>query len=97
MIRAFGLPGAGMAWFVRSVIEAMIMCAMAHRYVPDSLRDVRRSGVMVVVALLMLGGAAMVPSLWLRIVVVPAELAVFVALSWRRSGDERNAFAYWAR
>jgi hypothetical protein len=87
------------AWFVRSVIEVIVMSAMAHRYAPDSGRDVARSGVVVAVALLMLGGAAMTPSLGLRLVIVPAELVVFAALSWHwlLSGYERNAFGCWVR
>jgi O-antigen/teichoic acid export membrane protein len=99
MIRRFGIEGAAIAWFIRSMIEAFIMSTMAHRYVPDSGRDVARSGVVVAVALLMLGGAAMVSSLWLRLVIVPAELAIFAVLSWRwlLSGDERDSFACWVR
>ena len=99
MIRRFGIGGAAMAWFIRSVIEVIVMSTMARRYAPDSERDVARSGVVVAVALLMLGVAAMTPSLGLRLVIVPAELAVFAALSWRwlLSRDERNAFGCWVR
>ena len=99
MIRRFGIGGAAMAWFIRSVIEVIVISIMAHRYAPNAGRDVARAGVVVAVALLMLGGAAMTPSLMLRLFIVPAELAVFAALSWRwlLSGDERNAFGCWVR
>ena len=99
MILKLGIKGAAMAWFIRSVIEAVIMSLMAQRHVPGSGRGVMRSGVAVLAALLMLGGAAAVPSFGLRLVIVPVEMAVFAAFSWLwlLSADERGTFAGWAR
>jgi O-antigen/teichoic acid export membrane protein len=97
LVGHFGLEGAGIAWFLRCVIEAAVMFVLAHRFARPSAAALRPAGGLLMLALAMMGLAAVVPSVWLRLPIVAAELAVYAALAWFQvlNDEERARMRGW--
>ena len=83
MIRNCGIEGAAMAWFVRSVLEALFMFGLARRFVPEAAADIAKAFLVAIVALLSLGGTVLIAPFPLRLGACAAACAIFFALSWR--------------
>jgi O-antigen/teichoic acid export membrane protein len=83
LIGRYGMEGAGIAWFLRCVIEAAVMFTLAHRFAHPSAAALRTAGGLLLLALAMMGLAAAVPSVWLRLPVVAAEFILYGVLAWR--------------
>ncbi len=91
LMKHYGMVGAGIAWFIRCSLETVAVTVLAHRFAPGSGAAIRRSAVMMLAALLLMLGVAMVPSFLWRLAVVPVEAALFLALGWRwLLGDEER-------
>jgi hypothetical protein len=87
------MEGAGIAWFIRCLLETVVMTLLANRYAPGSGPVIGKSAVMVLLALLLMAGVALVPSFLFRLVLVALELVLFLALGWRwlLGPDEQKA------
>jgi len=99
LMKHFGMQGAGVAWFIRCVFETGAMALLANRYAPGSGRAIRRAASVTGVALLCMVVMAMTPSIWVRLAIYPAEIGVFLLLSWHwlLTAEERLAMAAMAR
>jgi O-antigen/teichoic acid export membrane protein len=97
LVGHFGLEGAGIAWFLRCVIEAAVMFVLAHRFARPSAVALRPAGGLLVLALAMMGLVAAVPSVWLRLLIVVAELVVYGSLAWYSvlNDEERVKVVGW--
>ena len=93
LTKRFGMEGAGIAWFIRCLLETVVMTLLANRYAPGSGSAIGRSAVMVLVALLLMAGVTLVPSFLFRLVLVALELVLFLVLGWRwlLGTDEQKA------
>ncbi len=93
LVRLFGLEGAGMAWFLRCVLETVAMTLLAQRFAPGSGQAILRSAVTVLVALLLMGSMTLVPSFLSRLLLYPVLVAFFLAMNWfwLMAADERQA------
>lgn len=83
LIRHFGMQGAGVAWFIRCIVETGIMALLANRYAKGSGQAIRRVAGVTLVALGFMGVMALIPAFTLRLAVYSGALAVFLFLSWR--------------
>jgi len=97
MIMQYGIEGAVMAWFVRSVLEAIGLFSLAGRFVPEASGDIRRVFLLALVGLLMIGGAVLIPSLLIRLLACCAGTAIFFVLSWNGllNLEERSSCRQW--
>jgi len=93
LMKHFGMQGAGVAWFIRCVLETGVMALLANRYARGSGRAIRRSAGVTALALLFMVAMAGTPVLGIRLALYPLEVAVFLLLSWRwlLTTDERLA------
>jgi O-antigen/teichoic acid export membrane protein len=82
LMKQYGMIGAGIAWFIRCVLETVAVTVLAHRFAPGSGTAIRRSAVMMLAGLLMMVGVALVPSFLWRLAVVPVEVGLFLTLGW---------------
>lgn len=92
-----GIEGAGIAWFVRCVVEAIAMYALAHRFAREAGSAVRRAGLLVVAGLAIMGGVALVPGLGWRMAACVLGATAFLLGGWGFlfTADERRAAAAW--
>jgi hypothetical protein len=80
LVRAWGVPGAALAWTLRACIEAALLFGAAHRLAPLDGRTLRAEGVpraLILVALLAalaLGAAALTsgPVRWIAVLALAA-------------------------
>ena len=93
LMKPFGMAGAGAAWFIRCVFEAVVMALLAQRYAPGSGRAMARVAVVTGVGLLLMGGMTVIPSFAGRLMAFPVTVLLFSALgwSWLLGADEREA------
>jgi len=99
LMKQHGMEGAGIAWFIRCVLETVAMTVLAHRYAPGSGGAIGRSAGAVLVALLLMVGVALVPSFLWRLAVVSVEMGLFLALGWTwlLSTEDRQAMVGMVR
>lgn len=97
LIMAYGIEGAAMAWFLRSVLEALCMFGLARRFAQGASRDIARAFLLAMVALLVVGGTVLIPSFPIRLLACGAGILVFSILSWNGLLDsqERTALRKW--
>ncbi len=93
MMKHYGMQGAGVAWFIRCVLETGVMTLLANRHAPGSGSALRRSAGVTGLALFFMMIMALTPSLLLRLALYPAEVVAFLLTSWRwlLVADERMA------
>lgn len=82
LMKPFGLAGAGAAWFIRCVLESLVMALLAQRYAPGSGKAMVRVAVVTGVGLLLMGSMTVIPSFLGRLVAFPVAVGVFSALGW---------------
>jgi O-antigen/teichoic acid export membrane protein len=99
LMKQYGMQGAGIAWFIRCLLETSIMALLANRYARGSSAVILRTAGMMGLALIFMAVMALIPSLWLRLAVYPVEVLVFLVLSWHglMTDDERVAMTGWVR
>lgn len=83
LMKHYGMQGAGVAWFVRCVLETGAMALLASRYARGSGRAIVWVAGLTGVALLFMLAMAWTPSFWVRLALYPVEVGVFLLLSWR--------------
>ena len=95
LMRQAGLAGAGLAWFLRCLLETVAMTVLAHRFVARAGAEIVRSAALLLLALALMAGLAMVPSLLLRGVLYVLAVALFTGCGWRilLNREERSGFA----
>lgn len=93
LIGRFGMEGAGMAWFVRCVLEAAVMFVLAHRFAPEAAGPLRRAGGLLLLALLLFGILTLTPGVVARLLVTLVGTAGFLAAGWSLllTREERSA------
>jgi hypothetical protein len=62
MISHYGLPGAAIAWTMRTVFNCSILHAMTWLTMPGSARAIKKNGALLIMAVLALSGTPFVPS-----------------------------------
>jgi O-antigen/teichoic acid export membrane protein len=96
LIREWGIPGAALAWTVRSALDAFVLAWLAGRQLPETRPAVRAARVPQTVMLVLVAGvagvalAAAVPGAWARGAVMAAALALTTLFLWRRSFSEEE-------
>jgi len=93
LIHRLGIEGAALAWFLRSLVDAVGMFWLAHRFAPGSGRAIARSAAVTAVALVSMAVVVCIPQVAMRLAAVPLLLAVFALLVWfwLFSGEERQS------
>lgn len=92
-----GVVGAGMAWFVRCVVESVAMYGLAHRFARPAASLVLRTGLMLGLALAIFSVTALLPNLGMRMAVCALGIVAFLFAGWgvMLSAEERQAAAAW--
>ncbi len=83
LMKHYGMEGAGMAWFIRCVVEAVVMFALAHRFAPGTGRTVVAAALVLLAGSLLMAGMTLMPALLARLAAAPLAVALFAGLSWR--------------
>ncbi|MDH5299031.1 MAG: flippase, partial [Desulfobulbaceae bacterium] len=84
LLPVFGIKGAAMAWAGRVLLDAIILFVMACRLVPEVSAFVRRAaGHGGVVTVVVLGAAAMIAGLWVKLLFVGGVIFVFGIWGWK--------------
>ena len=99
LMRQFGMEGAGMAWFIRCALETGVMFAMAQRFARGTGATIRRAGLLLALALAIIGVTAIAPGFLPRMAACLAGIAAFLAASWSAllSAAERARVLEWVR
>jgi len=84
MLRTWGIEGAAIAWTLRVTIDTAILCVMADRVLPAGSGIVRRTATLLVPSIVVLAGAAFLPTLGSRLVFLLAVSLPFLAIAWNR-------------
>lgn len=82
MLRMWGIEGAAVAWGLRVVVDTAILCIMADRVLPEGSAIVRRTGSLLVPAVVVLAGAAFLPTTGTRLAFLLAAALPFGVIAW---------------
>lgn len=96
-VHFFGVIGAAVAWTLRVTVDGAVMLLVASRVAPAVSDLVRETAFLLIGALAILGVAAFVPSLGVRVLLMVVVLVSCVPIVWTRvlSGDERSWILRW--
>lgn len=91
-IREFGIVGAAIAWTVRVTVDTALLFALSRRFTGLAPREHRHVGAGVVLATIGLCVPLLMDGVAMRLLLVSALGAAFVALGWRSvlAPDERG-------
>ncbi len=91
LMKQYGMQGAGVAWFIRCVLETGVMALLANRYARGSGPVILRSAGLMGLALILMVAMAITPSFLWRLAIYPVAVTLFLLLSWRWlvTADER--------
>lgn len=92
LIQAYGIGGAAIAWVVRVAVDALILFAMAMRFLPGCTVIMRRMALTMVMALVTLGVATLPEGATMKGAFLFLTLLVFVLGAWFQilSPEERK-------
>lgn len=82
MLRTWGIEGAAVAWVLRVAVDTAILCMMADRVLPAGSGIVRRTAALLVPAIVLLAGAAFLPTLGTRLAFLVAVALPFLVIAW---------------
>lgn len=82
--RTFGLEGVALAWVVRVSIDTVILFVIAHRILGVGAAPFRRTGQMVLVAILAFGLATVQHGMVAKTAFLLGGLALFLLVAWWR-------------
>jgi O-antigen/teichoic acid export membrane protein len=82
-IKLFGLPGAAIAWTVRTSVDSLILFVIAGRLLPDTAAPSRRLWVVMLAAVAALLAGAQLDALPAQFAFVVAGLTCFALVAWR--------------
>ena len=82
LIRRLGIEGAAIAWFLRSIVDALCMFVLARRFAPGAGQAVVRSGLIAGVALCLIAGTVSLPSFPARLLAWAVGAVGFLSLCW---------------
>lgn len=82
MLRTWGIEGAAVAWVLRVAVDTAILCVMADRVLPAGSGILRRTSALLVPAVVLLAGAAFLPTLGARLAFLVAVSLPFLVIAW---------------
>jgi O-antigen/teichoic acid export membrane protein len=82
LLGTFGIEGAAVAWVVRIAVDALVLFAMAQRFLPASTTVVRRAALVIGTSLLALALAALPAGLAVKGLFLSLTLLAFALAAW---------------
>jgi O-antigen/teichoic acid export membrane protein len=82
LIGAYGIEGAAIAWVVRAVFDALILFAIAARFLPCILPMIWRIALIVILCGLIMGIAVLTEGIIMKLIILFFILFFFILFSW---------------
>jgi len=93
LIRYFGIIGAAFAWTARVALDAIVLCELGKRVLPESLKAINKLRLELAAAVIVIAACALIPDLDQRLFYMVVMLVLSIPAGWRLilSEDDRKA------